>query len=375
MRVLVTGGAGFIGTHIVDALTAAGHEAVVLDALLPSAHEEGSTLPSSAVPDVRYLVGDVRDADTVTDALRGVDAVCHQAAMVGLGKDFADAPAYVSCNELGTAVLLAAMERAGVRALVLAGSMVVYGEGRYACEQHGVVRPGPRAVDRLRAGQFEPPCPECGAPLRPGLVDEDAPVDPRNTYATTKLAQEHLAAAWARSADGRAVSLRYHNVYGPGMPRDTPYAGVASFFRSALARGQAPTVYEDGGQRRDFVHVRDVAAANVAALGAVTGGGARAGTEAGAREASRSAGEALFDAYNVGSGEPHTVGEMAAALAEAYGGPDPVVTGDFRLGDVRHITASSRRAADRLGWRAQIGFAEGMKEFASDEMRAPSNGR
>ncbi|MGY1436593.1 NAD-dependent epimerase/dehydratase family protein [Streptomyces reniochalinae] len=385
MRVLVTGGAGFIGSHIVDALTEAGHEAVVLDALLPSAHEGRGELSSTTVPDVRCLVGDVRDPGTVADALRGVDAVCHQAAMVGLGKDFSDAPAYVSCNDHGTAVLLSGMEAAGVRSLVLAGSMVVYGEGRYVCDEHAEVRPGPRAVSELRAGRFEPPCPECGAALRPGLVGEDAPTDPRNTYATTKLAQEHLAAAWARAAGGRAVSLRYHNVYGPRMPRDTPYAGVASFFRSALARGEAPTVYEDGAQRRDFVHVHDVAAANVAALAAVSGTetdtgtgtgtdtGAGAGTGVGEPGEGGGAGSAAaFAAYNVGSDEPHTIGEMAAALAEAYGGPDPVVTGEFRLGDVRHITASSRRAARELGWRAQIGFAEGMKEFATAQMRASS---
>ncbi|MBQ1161273.1 NAD-dependent epimerase/dehydratase family protein, partial [Streptomyces sp. A73] len=295
----------------------------------------------------------------------GVDAVCHQAAMVGLGKDFSDAPEYVSCNDLGTAVLLTAMERAGVRALVLAGSMVVYGEGRYECHRHGVVRPGPRAVPDLRAGRFEPPCPDCGAALRPGLVDEDAPLDPRNTYATTKLAQEHLAAAWARAVDGRAVSLRYHNVYGPGMPCDTPYAGVASFFRSALARGAAPTVYEAGAPRRDCVHVRDSAAANLPAREAVHAGGA-------AHTGGAVHGPGSFAAYNTGSGDPHTIGEMATALAEFHGGPDPVVTGEYRLGDVRHITASSQRAARELGWRARIGFAEGMKEFAAAGMRAPS---
>ncbi|THA83005.1 NAD-dependent epimerase/dehydratase family protein [Streptomyces sp. A0592] len=353
MRVLVTGGAGFIGSHIVTALTARGHDPVVLDALLPAAHPG-----TPALPDAEFVRADVREADAVRAALRGVDAVCHQAAMVGLGKDFADAPDYVGCNDFGTAVLLAEMAAAGVGKLVLAGSMVVYGEGRYTCERHGTVRPGPRLAEDLAAGRFEPRCPECGTGLAPGLVDEGAPVDPRNVYATTKLAQEHLAASWARCAGGRAVSLRYHNVYGPGMPRDTPYAGVASFFRSSLARGEAPRVFEDGAQRRDFVHVTDVAAANVTALEAV-GGMPTGGMPAGG-----------LTAYNTGSGEVHTVGEMAAELAAAHGGPAPVVTGEFRLGDVRHITADSARLRDELGWRPQVGFTDGMAEFARSGQRA-----
>ncbi|MFD3943323.1 NAD-dependent epimerase/dehydratase family protein [Streptomyces sp. NPDC058579] len=349
MRVLVTGGAGFIGSHVVEALAARGHQPVVLDGLLPTAHHG----PAPSPPAVgEWVHGDVRDREAVARALMGVRAVCHQAAMVGLGKDFADAPDYVSCNDLGTAVLLAAMAEAAVDRLVLAGSMVVYGEGRYDCPAHGPVRPGPRAERDLAAGRFEPRCPTCGADLAPGLVAEDAPADPRNVYATTKLTQEHLAASWARATGGRAVSLRYHNVYGPRMPRDTPYAGVASLFRSALARGEAPRVFEDGGQRRDFVHVRDVAAANVLAL-----------------EALDDRAPAGLTSYNTGSGDPRTVGGMAAALAAAHGGPAPVVTGEYRLGDVRHITADSARLRADLGWRPEVGFADGMTEFATSGLR------
>jgi dTDP-L-rhamnose 4-epimerase len=348
----VTGGAGFIGSHVVKALTSAGHEVRVLDALLPCVHP-GGLPPFAADPGFEFLHGDVRDAGTADEALRGVGAVCHLAAMVGLGVDFDDAPLYAGCNDLGTAVLLAAMARAGVGRLVLASSMVVYGEGAYSCAEHGLAAaPPPRQAGDLDAGRFEPRCQRCGAPLSPELVPEEAPLGPRNVYADTKVAQEHLAGSWARATGGQAAALRYHNVYGPGMPRDTPYAGVASFFRSALAAGRAPRVFEDGAQRRDFVHVRDVAGATVAALDAVAGRGVPGGP-------------GTLRAYNVGSGSPRTVGQLASALADAYGGPAPVITGEYRLGDVRHITASSQRIQRELGWRATVPFSAGVAEFAA----------
>jgi dTDP-L-rhamnose 4-epimerase len=231
--------------------------------------------------------------------------------------------------------------------------MVVYGEGAYDCDRHGPVRPGPRAPDDLHARRFEPTCPHCDRPLSPGLVAEDAPLDPRSVYAATKLAQENLAGAWARESGSTALALRYHNVYGPGMPRDTPYAGVAAIFRSALERGDPVRVFEDGRQRRDFVHVRDVARANVAALAAATGPPARAGLRA----------------YNIASGEPHTIVEMAQALCSAFGAPPPAVTGAFRAGDVRHVVASPQRARDELGFTADMTFHAGMKEFATAPLR------
>lgn len=346
MRVLVTGGDGFIGSHVVDALVDDGHEVRVLDSLV--AH---GAPPGHRREGVAYVDGDVRDAAAWHAAIGdGVDAVCHQAARVGLGVDFADVTAYVDDNDVGTAVGLAVLhERGFAGRIVLASSMVVYGEGAYECPEHRSVRPGPREAADLDAGRYEPTCPTCGAALAWTTIDEDAPLDPRNVYAATKLHQEHLVAVYGREHSCGVVALRYHNVYGARMPRDTPYAGVASIFRSSLARGEAPRVFEDGGQTRDFVHVRDVAAANVLAL-----------TSSGAA-----------GAYNIASGSPHTVLDMAEALADGFAGaPRPRVVGGYRLGDVRHIVASPARAARDLGFDAAVDFAAGMAAFAHDPLRA-----
>ena len=337
MKVLLTGGAGFIGTHVLAQLRAHGHDAVVYDSLRPDVHR-------GAAPRIDGLVrADVRDAAALDRVLPGVDVVVHLAAKVGLGVDVQDLPDYADSNVHGTAVLLAAMARAGVGQLVLASSMVVYGEGLGHCAEHGDVRPGPRRAAELAAGRFEPPCPVCGAELAPALVDEDAPLDPRNAYAASKLGQEQFAASWARATGGSVAALRYHNVYGPGLPIDTPYAGVAAIFLSALRRGEQPQVFEDGGQRRDFVHVRDVAAATVAAAEQPPDG---------------------TRAWNVGSGTPRTVHDLAAALSAAVGGPGVAVTGRYRLGDVRHITADSSRVRRELGWSTQVPFDAGVGELA-----------
>ncbi|MCZ7530284.1 MAG: NAD-dependent epimerase/dehydratase family protein [Acidimicrobiia bacterium] len=347
MRVLVTGGSGFIGSHIVDALMERGFDVRVLDVLHPAAHD-GPPADQRTDVDVRRV--DLRDRDAVIDALGGVDAVCHQASMVGLGVDFGDVEDYVAHNDQGTATLLGAMHAAHVpERVVLASSMVVYGEGRYRCAAHGLVRPGPRDRERLEAGLWEPPCPECGADLTPESVPEDAPADPRNVYAATKLHQEHLCAAFSREHGVPLTVLRYHNVYGPRMPRNTPYAGVASRFRSAYENGMAPSVFEDGGQRRDFVHVQDVAAANVAAL---------------------TAAEPRDSVCNVASGTPRTVLDMAEALHVVFpDAPPPQVVGGYRPGDVRHVFASTDRAAEIIGFRASVMFEDGMREFAAAPMR------
>ena len=340
MRILLTGGAGFIGRHVQRELLRRGHEVRVLDSLRPDVHKNGKI---GAMEGAELIVGDVRDAAVVDRTLLGVEAVLHLAAKVGLGVDVGDLPDYASSNDAGTAELLAGMARAGVERLTLASSMVVYGEGYALCPEHGPVRPAPRVETELARGNFEPLCPMCNCPLNTKLVDEETPLDPRNAYASSKVAQEFYASNWARVTGGSVAALRYHNVYGPGMPRDTPYAGVAAIFTSALRRGEAPRVFEDGRQRRDFVHVSDVAAATVLACEKHAIG---------------------VRAFNVGSGTPRTVGEMAAALANALKGPSPVVTGQYRLGDVRHITADSSRLKEELDWRPNVNFEEGMGELA-----------
>ena len=354
MHVLVTGGAGFIGSAIVDQLVALDLEVSVVDWLHPAAHDER---PTYLNPAATYRWGDLRDLDVAREAMRGVDAVCHQAAMVGLGVDFADVTEYVGHNDGATAALLQAMhERTFGGRTVLASSMVVYGEGRYRCPEHGDVRPGPRSRAHLDAGRYEPTCPDCDGVLTPVAVTEDAPLDPRNVYAATKLHQEHLVSAYAREHGSGAIALRYHNVYGPRMPRDTPYAGVASIFRSSAERGEPPRVFEDGGQQRDFIHVADVARANIAALLAPDT-------------------EHLSGAYNVATGCPQSVLAMAEALVAAIddrASLAPQVVGGYRIGDVRHVFASPDRAAQHLGFRAAVGFRDGMAEFAGAPLRGAS---
>jgi len=352
MKVLVTGGAGFIGSHIVDELVGLGHEIVVIDDLDPAAHDG---VPAGLNSSATFVWGDVRDPETWVDVVGGVDAVCHQAAKVGLGVDFGDVAEYVARNVVGTASLLRGLHDVGFEGrFVLASSMVVYGEGRYRCDEHGVVRPGPRRVEDLEAGRFEPLCPVCGGPLVAEAIPEDHWLDPRNVYATTKLAQEGLCNAYMREHPGCvATLLRYHNVYGPRMPRDTPYAGVASLFRSAYERGEAPGVLEDGQQLRDFVHVRDVAHANALAL--------------------------TFDRpasgpLNVCSGAPRSILDLAEAM-RPDGAMRPVVVGGFRLGDIRHVFANPARAADVLGFRAAVSFDDGVRDFATAPLRTPIGAR
>jgi dTDP-L-rhamnose 4-epimerase len=348
MRVVVTGGAGFVGSHVVDRLVRGGHDIAVIDALSPTAHAEA---PDYLCERAEYHWIDVADLARVRAIVDGADAVCHQAARVGLGRDFRDIDAYVADNDLGTACLLRALHETEFDGrLVLASSMVVYGEGRYRCGVDGIVVPAPRTADAIAGGSFEPPCPFCGLEVEPEPVPEAAPMSPRSVYAATKLHQEHLCALFGGTHGVPVTALRYHNIYGPRMPIDTPYAGVASIFLSALAGGRAPQVLEDGRQLRDFIHVADVARANVLALTRST----------------------PYDgALNIASGYPRTVGDLAHQLWLAAGAstPSPMIVGGSRPGDVRHVFASTDAASEHLDFAASVPFEDGVKQLVSAPMR------
>lgn len=345
MKVLLTGAAGFIGQHIAAATAAAGHSVIGLDLLLSQAHGPIATLPPGVAR------ADVREAADLDTLLADVDVVCHQAAMVGNGVDAQDLPDYASHNDYGTAILLAAMARARVTNLVLASSMVVYGDGRYTCPSDGDVPPAVRREDDLHNGRFDPRCLRCDGPVSWHPIAESTVFAPRTSYAASKVAQEHYAGAWGILESARCVALRHHNVYGPGMPADTPYAGVAAIFRSALARGDAPRAFEDGQQIRDFVHVQDIARANVAAIERVSDH------------------DEGVTPYNICSGQPYTIGAMATRLSQAAGGPAPVVTGEYRRFDVRHVVASPESARDGLGFQAQVAPEDGIGDLATAPLR------
>jgi dTDP-L-rhamnose 4-epimerase len=326
MKVLLTGGAGFIGRSVHDQLRVAGHQVRVFDRALD---------PKD----------DILDHDRLRGAAAGCNAVIHLAAKVGLGVDISDIDSYALQNDYGTALVLRTAAEHKILRLLYASSMVVYGEGSYRCVDHGLVRPRPRLQNDLEARRFDPRCPRCGDDLIPGLVTEAAPMDPRNTYAATKVHGEHLAATWSRETGGTVAALRFHNVYGPGMPRDTPYAGVASIFTDSLLHGEPPRVFEDGEQRRNFIQVSDVVAAVLAALNAPLPAG--------------------LTPLNIGTPWVTTVGHMATELSRILCGPPPVVTGAYRLGDVRHITADCSAAERVLGWRAQVDLATGLTDLSA----------
>ena len=352
MRALVTGGAGFVGSHIVDLLLARGDQVSVLDNLDPRVHGDDDVTLSQ---EVRFVRGDLLSPVSLEDALKGgVDLVFHEAAMVGFGRDAVDAEAYVSNNVIGTIRLMEAIAKLCSRPprFILASSMAIYGEGAYECKNCGSSKNIRRNPEDLEKHNWEPLCPKCGNPLEPRPLTGDHSPAPGNVYAVSKLNQELLSMTLGRHYRIPVVALRYHNVYGPRMPRDTPYAGVASIFKSKLLARRPPIIYEDGGQLRDFIHVEDVARANLLAADAPED-------------------TVEFHAFNVGTGQPHQIVELALQLEKSLGlDIQPQFPGLFRLGDVRHIFACTSKI-ERIGFRPRISFEEGMKRFALEPTRSP----
>lgn len=343
-RVLVTGGAGFVGSHLVDALLARGHHVVVLDNLDPQAHEGG--VPRFLDPAAQLIVGDVRDRQTVAGALDGVEVVFHQAGMVGNGQSMYEMARYIDVNALGTAVLVEEVlrRRDTVRRLVAASSMVVYGDGAYSCAEHGTVSALPREPADLDAQRWEPRCPRCRAFVAPVPTAEDFRLRPTSPYAIGKQACEQLVLVAGQAHGIETVALRYLNVYGPRQALGNPYTGVAALFCTRLLNGRRPLIFEDGLQQRDLVHVDDVVTANLLAM-----------------DAPGAVGQAL----NIGTGTSATVASLALTLAAAIApGLKPEITRRWRAGDIRHCWAETTRARELLGFVADTDRAVALGRLA-----------
>jgi len=343
--VLVTGGAGFVGSHLVDALLDDGEPVRVLDNLDPLAHADGRR-PAHLSPEAELVVGDLRDPEAVAAALGDVERVYHLGGVVGNGESMVNVRRAVDVNSVGTATLLEALleRRDRVRRLVVASSMVVYGEGAYACEEHGEVSPPLRDVAALRRREWEPACPRCARPLTPVATREDSPLRPSSVYGITKRDQEELALVLGRAYGLETVALRYLNTYGPRQALGNPYTGVAAIFASRLLARRRPRIFEDGEQMRDLVHVGDVVRATRAAM-----------------TADRAPGHAI----NVATGRRVRVAELARLLAAALGSEsEPEITGEFRAGDIRHCFADVARASELLGFSAERTLDDGLPELA-----------
>ena len=341
-NVLVTGGAGFVGSHLVDALLARRHRVRILDNLTLQVH--GGQNPAYLSAEAELMPGDLRDPSALHRALEGVEIVFHLASAVGVGQSMYEIAHYVSANTHGTAVLLQELlsRRNRVQKLVLASSMSVYGEGRYLCAACGEA-PGARAAQALKRRDWEPLCPRCGDPLAPVPTDESKPLESSSIYALTKRDQEEMCLLFGRTYGLPMVALRYFNIYGPRQALSNPYTGVAAIFASRLMNGNAPLVFEDGKQMRDFLSVHDAVQATLLA-------------------AERSEADGL--AVNVGSGQPTSVREVASALARALKTDlAPSLTGKYRAGDIRHCFADIAAARRLLGYVPQVSLADGLEDL------------
>jgi dTDP-L-rhamnose 4-epimerase len=345
-RILVTGGAGFIGSHLVDALLEAGNSVRVLDNLEPQVHgglrEQGGK-PDYLHPAAEFILGDIRDADTVAGALKDIDVVYHEAALVGVGQSMYDLRRYTDVNVNGTAALLEAViaRKQPPRKLIVASSMSIYGEGAYECPVHGPVHPQPRPDVQLQQHDWEMICPVAGCEEHVGPVptNEDKPLAPTSIYAINKRDQEEMFLAVGHAYHIPAVALRYFNTYGTRQALSNPYTGVAAIFSSRLLNGKPPVIFEDGGQMRDFTHVSDIVQANLIA---------------------KDQADADYGVFNAGTGQPRTILEIANALIQHMGQElAPEVVQKFRAGDIRHCFGDIQRL-QRLGYSPRVRFEDGL---------------
>jgi len=342
-RVLITGGAGFIGSHVTNLLLSTGYTVRILDNLSPQVHGHNPFV-SYLNRDAELVVGDVRDADTVERTLKNVDAVIHLAASVGVGQSMYEIAAYTQVNDYGTAVLLDAIARKPVERLVCASSMSIYGEGLTRRKSGEVVAPRERPLDQLRRGAWEL-LDEDGEALEPLPTPEEKAPSLNSVYALNKFNQERLSLIVGKAYGIPTIALRFFNVYGPHQALSNPYTGVLAIFAARLLNGRSPLVFEDGEQRRDFVHVSDVAQACMLALQTEDGTG---------------------DVYNVGSGESRSILSVAEDLAAVMKVPDirPTLTGRYRAGDIRHCFADISKSRSRLRYEPRVDFRSGLADLA-----------
>lgn len=344
-KVLITGGAGFIGSHLADELLGHGYDVRALDNLSEQVHGKGCRRPAYLHDDVELHVGDVRDPQAVAQALEGVDAVVHLAALVGVGQSMYEIAHYTAVNNLGTAVLLEALIKHPVKKLLVASSMSIYGEGFYRNAAGELVTVPERGIEQLKAGDWELRD-DLGEVLTPVGTAEDKTPCLSSVYALSKYDQERLSLLVGRAYNIPTVAMRFFNVYGTRQALSNPYTGVLAIFASRLLNGNAPMIFEDGQQQRDFVHVKDVALACRLALEKP---------------------EANGQVFNVGSGNSYPITDIATRLAAVLDKPElkPQITGKYRVGDIRHCYADISLAQEKLGFYPQVDFDSGLRELAA----------